>query len=735
MASTLDRLAIDTIRTLSMDAVQKANSGHPGAPMGAAPMAFVLWTRFLRHAPTHPDWPDRDRFVLSAGHASMLLYSLLHLTGYGLGLEELQQFRQWGSRTPGHPEHGLTPGVEATTGPLGQGFANAVGMAIAERRLAHEFNRPGHELIDHWTYVIASDGDLQEGVASEAASLAGHLRLGKLVVLYDDNHIQLDGPTDMAWSEDAPKRFAAYGWDVARVEDGNDLASIERAIAGARTNDKPSLIAVRTHIGFGSPNKQDSQKAHGSPLGEDEVRLTKEGYGWDPDQHFLVPPEVAESMGRAVDEGEERYGAWEQRLEDYAAAFPEEARELRRRLAGELRGDAFDGLKTYPVGEELATRQASQQAIQALAGPAPELFGGSADLSESNLTVVKDAGDFGPDDPGRNLWFGVREHAMGGAVNGIAYHGGFIPYAGTFLNFSDYMRGSVRLASIAGLHVIYVWTHDSVGLGEDGPTHQPIEHYAALRAMPNLWFMRPGDANEAAAAWRVAVERRGGPVALALTRQKLPTLAGTPELGREGVRRGGYVLRRAKGEGNGAGDDAPAAAGGAPDLLLIATGSELQLAFAAAERLEADGIAARVVSLPCWELFERQDQAYRDEVIPPGVRRRVTIEAGATTGWERYAGDEGATIGIDHFGASAPAGTIFEKLGFTADRVADVARRVVRDGLRGRIPTLDAGHQPAGLADIAGHGAAAAVGGGDHPTLGGGEAGVDRTSGSDPGHS
>jgi transketolase len=715
MAPTLDRLAIDTIRTLSMDAVQKANSGHPGAPMGAAPMAYVLWTRFLRHAPTRPDWPDRDRFVLSAGHASMLLYSLLHLTGYGLGLEELQQFRQWGSRTPGHPERGLTPGVEATTGPLGQGFANAVGMAIAERRLAHEFNRPGHDVIDHWTYVIASDGDLQEGIASEAASLAGHLRLGKLVVLYDDNHIQLDGPTDMAWSEDAPKRFAAYGWDVARVEDGNNLASLERAIEGARTNDKPSLIAVRTHIGFGSPNKQDTQKAHGSPLGEDEVRLTKQGYGWDPDQHFLVPPEVADAMHRAVDEGDERVGAWERRLEDYAAAFPDEARELRRRLAGQLRDDAVNDLKTYPVGEELATRQASQQAIQALAGPVPELFGGSADLSESNLTLVKDAGDFGPDDAGRNLWFGVREHAMGGAVNGIAYHGGFIPYAGTFLNFSDYMRGSVRLAALAGLHVVYVWTHDSVGLGEDGPTHQPIEHYAALRAMPNLWFMRPGDGNEAAAAWRVAVERRGGPVALALTRQKLPTLAGTPELAREGVRRGGYILR----------------AGGDPlELILIATGSELQLAMAAAELLEADGVDARVVSLPCWEAFDAQSPAYRDEVLPPSVRKRVTIEAGATTGWERYAGDEGAIIGIDHFGASAPAGTIFEKLGFTADRVADVARRVVREGLRGRVATLDPGHQPAGLGLDRGGGD-----GGDHPSLDQGESGVDRTGASDPGHS
>ena len=727
MAPTPERLAIDTIRTLSMDAVQKANSGHPGAPMGAAPMGFVLWTRFLRHAPSHPDWPDRDRFVLSAGHASMLLYSLLHLTGYGLELEDLQQFRQWGSRTPGHPEWGLTPGVEATTGPLGQGFANAVGMAIAERRLAHEFNRPGHAIVDHWTYVIASDGDLQEGIASEAASLAGHLHLGKLVVLYDDNHIQLDGPTDMAWSEDAVKRFEAYRWGTSRVADGNDLDAIEGAIEAARADDRPSLIAIRTHIGFGAPNKQDTQKAHGSPLGEDEVRLAKEAYGWDPDAHFLVPPEVLEHMRRAIDAGQERVDAWERRLAAYGKEFPELAVELRRRLAGTLREDAFAGLRSYPVGEELATRQASQAAIQALAGPVPELFGGAADLSESNLTLVKDGGDFSAAEAARNLWFGVREHAMGGAVNGIAYHGGFIPYAGTFLNFSDYMRGSVRLAALAGQHVIYVWTHDSVGLGEDGPTHEPIEHYAALRAMPNLWFVRPGDANEATAAWKLAVERRGGPVALALTRQKLPTMAGTPEFAREGVARGGYVLRRAKGEGGGAGDDQ------APDVLLIATGSELQLAFAAAEALEADDIAARVVSLPCWELFEAQEQAYRDSVLPPAVRKRVTVEAGASLGWERYAGDEGAIVGIDHFGASAPAGTIFAKLGFTAERVADVARGVVRDGLRGRIPTLDPGHQPAGL------GLGSPVGhdgnGGAHPSLGRGDAGVDRTSGEDPGHS
>jgi len=663
--------------------------------MGAAPMAYALWSRFLRHAPTHPDWADRDRFVLSAGHASMLLYALLHLTGYDVSIDDLKQFRQWRSRTPGHPEYGVTSGVEATTGPLGQGLTNAVGMAIAERRLAREFNQPGHEIVDHWTYVIASDGDLQEGIASEAASLAGHLRLGKLVVLYDDNHIQLDGPTDMAWSEDVLQRFDAYGWDTSRVEDGNDVELIAAAIAAARADDRPSLIAVRTHIGFGSPNKQDTQKAHGSPLGPDEVRLTKLAYGWDPDAQFLVPDDVRAAMGAAVATGEERYRDWEAAYYRYNDAYPDLARDLRRRTLGlGLRDDWDAGLKTYAVGEDFATRQASQAAIQALAGPVPELFGGSADLSESNLTLVKDADPFEAGEAGRNLWFGVREHAMGGIANGLAYHGGFIPYAGTFLNFSDYMRGSVRLAALAGLHVVYVWTHDSVGLGEDGPTHQPVEHYAALRAMPNLWFVRPGDANETSAAWALAVSRQGGPVALALTRQKLPTLAGTAELARDGVARGGYVLRPAAGEG---GD-------GTPDLILIATGSELQLAFAAAVALEADAIRARVVSLPCWEAFDAQDAAYRESVLPAAVRRRVTIEAGATLGWERYAGDEGAILGIDHFGASAPAGTIFEHFGLTTERVVDVARRVVRDGLRGRVPTLDPGHQPAGLGLGARHG-------------------------------
>ena len=704
VATDLDQLAIDTIRTLSIDAVQKANSGHPGAPMGAAPMAYVLWTRFLRHAPTHPDWPDRDRFVLSAGHASMLLYSLLFLTGYEVSLEDLESFRQWGSITPGHPEYGLTPGVEATTGPLGQGFANAVGMAIAERRLAYEFNRPGHEIVDHRTYVIASDGDLQEGIASEAASLAGHLRLGKLVVLYDDNGIQLDGPTAMAFSENVPERFDAYGWHTQRVGDGNDLVAIEAAIEAALADDRPSLIAVRTHIGYGSPNKHDSQKAHGSPLGPDEVRLTKEAYGWDPDKSFYVPDAARDRFREAVAAGDALVEDWEKRYDAYRDADAGAATEFRRRTKRLGLPDGWDAdLPTYETGTEIATRNASQDAIQALAAHLPELFGGAADLSESNLTDIKGESNFSATEPGRNLRFGVREHGMGGISNGIAYHAGFLPYCATFLTFSDYMRGSVRLAALSGLHVTYVWTHDSVGLGEDGPTHQPVEHYAALRAIPNLDFVRPGDANETAAAWAHAAGRTDGPVALALTRQKLPTLADPDRLAREGVARGGYILREAS--------------DGKPQLILIATGSELQLAFAAAETLEGEGIASRVVSLPCWERFDAQDQAYRDDVLPPTVRKRVSVEVGVSLGWERWVGDEGAIIGLDHYGASAPAGTIFEKFGFTADRVTDVARRVVRDGLRGRIPTVDGGHF------------------GKHPTIGSGEAGVGRSGTSDPGHS
>ena len=680
VAGTLDQLAIDTIRTLSMDAVQKANSGHPGAPMGMAPMAYTLWTRFMRHAPNDPSWPNRDRFLLSDGHASMLLYSLLYLTGYGLTIEDLQSFRQWGSLTPGHPEHGHTKGVEATTGPLGQGFANGVGMAIAQRRLAAEFNKPGHNLIDHFVYVICSDGDLQEGITAEAASLAGHQKLGKLVYLYDDNHIQLDGPTAMAFSDRTLERFDSYGWHTARVEDGNDVVAIGAAIEAARRDERPSLIAVRTHIGYGAPTKHDSQKAHGSPLGEEEVRGAKQFYGWDPDKHFYVPDEALALYREAVPAGEKLVAEWNEALARYAADYPAEAAELKRRLACKLPEGWQAGLKTYPVGDGPATRKASQEAINALAGPLPELFGGAADLSESNLTDIEGGGMLESDQPGgRNIRFGVREHAMGAIANGIALYGAFIPYCGTFLTFSDYMRGAVRLAALSRLRVVYVWTHDSIGLGEDGPTHQPVEHVAALRAMPNLTVFRPGDANETAAAWVCAVESSVGPTALMLSRQKLPVLPGTPEKARVGVARGGYVLRDASG------------AAATPDLILIGTGSELQLAMAAAETLEKEGIRTRVVSLPSWERFEAQDRAYRESVLPPATRKRVTIEALSPFGWERYAGDEGAIVGIDRFGASAPAEEIFKAFGITAERLVEIGRKVVRDGLRGRMVATDPG--------------------------------------------
>ena len=660
-AEKIDQLAIDTIRTLSMDAVQKANSGHPGAPMGMAPMAYTLWTRFLRHSPTKPGWPNRDRFVLSAGHASMLLYSLLYLTGYGLTLEDLQSFRRWASLTPGHPEHGMTAGVEATTGPLGQGFANAVGMAIAQRRLATEFNRPGHELIDHYIYAICSDGDIQEGISAEAASLAGHLRLGKLVFLYDDNHIQLDGPTAMAFTEDVLGRFDAYGWHTQRVEDGNDLTAIHGAIAAARADDRPSLIAVRTHIGYGAPTKHDSQKSHGSALGEDEVRGAKEFYGWDPDRHFYVPDAALRLYREAIPAGEKLVAEWQEELARYGRDYPAEAAELDRRWRSRLAAGWADGLKTYAVGDQVPTRKAGSEAINALAGTMPELFGGSADLSESNRTDVAGGGLF---------------------ANGIALYGGFIPYAATFLVFSDYMRGAVRLAAITRLRVIYVWTHDSVAVGEDGPTHEPVEQVAALRAIPNMDVIRPGDANETAAAWCCAVERNDGPTALILSRQKMPVLAGTAEKARAGVARGGYVLRHASGDA------------ARPELILIGTGSELQLAAGAAETLEKEGIRTRVISLPSWHRFEAQDEAYRESILPRAVHKRLVVEALSPFGWERYAGDEGAIVGIDHFGASAPVDEIMPHFGFTVERVTEICRKVVRDGLRGRVPTLEHGPEP-----------------------------------------
>ncbi|MFZ9763347.1 MAG: transketolase, partial [Candidatus Limnocylindrus sp.] len=600
MDPRLEQSAITTIRTLAIDTVQAANSGHPGAPMGCAPMAHTIWTRHLRHAPRTPGWFDRDRFILSNGHASALLYSLLHLTGYGLTIDDLKSFRQWGSLTPGHPEYGLTAGVEATTGPLGQGFANGVGMAIAERRLAAEFNRPGHTVVDHRVFGIVSDGDLQEGIASEAASLAGHLKLGKLIYLWDDNLIQLDGPTSTAWSEDVRKRFDAYGWHTSSVADGNDVAAIDAAISAAIRDDRPSLIAVRTVIGFGSPNKAGSQKSHGAPLGPDEVKLTKSAYGANPDANFDVPADVAEFYRSAISNGEALVAAHTKQLLAYATAFPAEAAELQRRMAGELPSGWERTLPTYEIGGDAPTRNVSQSSIKALAAVLPELIGGSADLSESNLTDIHEGGRFTATESGRNISFGVREHAMAAITNGIAYHGGLIPFSATFLTFSDYMRGSLRLAALAGLGSIFVFTHDSIGLGEDGPTHQPVEHYAALRAIPNVRFFRPGDPNEAAHAWGVAIQRRDAPTVLAFTRQKLPVLPGSINGAAAGVKRGAYVVREASAQ---------------VKAILIATGSEVHLAVAAADLLEASGTPTRVVSAPCLELFGDQDAAYRESVL------------------------------------------------------------------------------------------------------------------------
>ncbi len=680
MDPRLEQSAITTIRTLAIDTVQAANSGHPGAPMGCAPMAHTIWTRHLRHAPRTPGWFDRDRFILSNGHASALLYSLLHLTGYGLTIDDLKSFRQWGSLTPGHPEYGLTAGVEATTGPLGQGFANGVGMAIAERRLAAEFNRPGHTVVDHRVFGIVSDGDLQEGIASEAASLAGHLKLGKLIYLWDDNLIQLDGPTSTAWSEDVRKRFDAYGWHTSSVADGNDVAAIDAAISAAIKDDRPSLIAVRTVIGFGSPNKAGSQKSHGAPLGPDEVKLTKSAYGANPDANFDVPADVAEFYRSAISNGEALVAAHTKQLLAYATAFPAEAAELQRRMAGDLPSGWERTLPTYEIGGDAPTRNVSQSSIKALAAVLPELIGGSADLSESNLTDIHEGGRFTATESGRNISFGVREHAMAAITNGIAYHGGLIPFSATFLTFSDYMRGSLRLAALAGLGSIFVFTHDSIGLGEDGPTHQPVEHYAALRAIPNVRFFRPGDPNEAAHAWGVAIQRRDAPTVLAFTRQKLPVLPGSINGAAAGVKRGAYVVREASAQ---------------VKAILIATGSEVHLAVAAADLLEASGTPTRVVSAPCLELFGDQDAAYRESVLPAAVRARVGIEAGVSLGWDRWTGSDGAIIAMDRFGASAPAPKLFAEFGFTPERIAEIARGVIAGTHRGVIPAphLHDGHK------------------------------------------
>ncbi len=664
--TTIDQLCINTIRTLAMDAVQKANSGHPGMPMGMADVAYVLWTRFLKHNPKDPRWPDRDRFVLSAGHGSMLLYSLLYLAGYDLTLEDLMAFRQWGSRTPGHPEYGLTPGVETTTGPLGQGIGNAVGMAIAERFLAATFNRPGFPIVDHFTYAIVSDGDLMEGISHEVASLAGHLGLGKLICLYDDNDISIEGSTDITFTEDVAARFRAYGWHVQKV-DGYDLEGIAAAIRRARRDkSRPSLIICHTHLAYGSPNKQDRASAHGEPLGEEEVRLTKQALGWPPDARFWVPPEVLPVFRRALEAGAAAQSRWQAMFARYAREYPSEAALLEQLWAGQLPDGWEDAIPHFsPTDGPMATRKASGIVLNALAKALPTLIGGSADLAPSNNTLLAGFADFQRESPaGRNLRFGVREHAMGAILNGLALHGGVIPYGGTFLVFSDYMRPTIRLAAMMHLPVVYVWTHDSVWIGEDGPTHQPVEHLAALRAIPNLVVIRPCDANETAEGWRVALRRRNGPTALALTRQNLPILDRSGMAGAENLARGAYILQ-----------DAPE---GSPDLVLIATGSEVHLALAAQEELRARGVRARVVSMPSWELFEEQSSEYRAAVLPPDVPR-MAVEAASPMGWERYVGPNGAVIGIHRFGASAPYKVLMEKFGFTPSVVVERAWKLLAE--------------------------------------------------------
>jgi len=665
MSSTdRDTIAINTLRFLSADAVQQANSGHPGLPMGAASLAYVLWTRHLRFDPGDPAWPGRDRFVLSAGHGSMLLYSLLHLAGFDLPLEEIRRFRQWGSRTPGHPEYGHTPGVETTTGPLGQGFTNGVGMAIAAQHLAARFNRKGFPLFDHRIYAIVSDGDLMEGVASEAASLAGHLRLGRLIYLYDDNRITIDGSTELAFTEDRAARFAAYGWHVSHLADVEDLAAIDRALVEARADPRPSLIVCRTHIGYGLPTRQDTEKAHGEPPGEDELRGAKMRLGWPLEPRFLIPDEARAVFQEAAQRGARARAEWLDLLARYRAAYPAEAADLERRLAGRLPDGLERLLPAFPPDAKgLATRAASGKVLNALAPVATELIGGSADLTVSNQTALQGEAPMSADHPGgRYIHFGVREHAMGASLSGIALHGGLIPYGGTFLVFSDYMRAAIRLAAMMGVRVIYVFSHDSIGLGEDGPTHQPVEHLAALRAIPNLVVLRPADANETAVAWLAALERREGPTALALTRQPVPTLDRARFASADGLRRGAYVLADL--------------GGGAPQVVLMASGSEVELIVAAGELLAAEGSTVRLVSFPSWELFSAQPQAYRDQVLPPGVRARVAVEAGVAQGWERWVGDHGAMVSLERFGASAPYREIYRNLGFTPENIAEVARTV-----------------------------------------------------------
>jgi len=665
ISKDLENRAINTIRFLSADVVQKANSGHPGLPMGAAAMAFTLWTRHLRFNPRNPKWPGRDRFILSGGHGSALLYSLLYLTGYDLPLEQLMNFRQWGSLTPGHPEYGLTPGVEVTTGPLGQGFANGVGMAIAEAHLAAEFNRPGFEVINHTIYGIVTDGDLMEGISSEAASIAGHLGLGKIIYLYDDNHISIDGSTELAFTEDRAARFEAYGWHVQKVPDGNDTSAVDLAITRAKKDPRPSLIACRTHIGYGLPTRQDTAKAHGEPPGQEELDGAKKNLSWPLEPKFYVPEDVLVLFRKAIKQGEKAENLWRKQLRAYLAEYPQLDTELERRLMGELPENWDADLPSFPADPKgMATRAASGKIINALAPRLPELIGGSADLTPSNDTWIKDSKDFQKGTPeGRNFHFGVREHAMGAIVNGMAVHGGVIPYGGTFLIFSDYMRPAVRLSALSNYPSIWVYTHDSIGLGEDGPTHQPVEHLAALRAIPNLVVLRPADANEVTEAWKVAISRRHGPTALILTRQAVPILDRAIYAPADGLHKGAYVLADM-------GDSKP-------ELILMASGSEVSLITEAGVRLTSEGVNVRLVSFPSWELFESQEEAYRNQVLPPEIKTRLAVEAAVSQGWEKWVGDMGASISVDRFGASAPYKVIFENYGLTVDNVIHQANQLL----------------------------------------------------------
>jgi transketolase len=664
-SSTLDQLCINTIRTLSMDAVQKAKSGHPGLPMGAASMAYVLWTRHLKHNPSNPHWRNRDRFVLSPGHGCMMLYSLLYLTGYELTLEDIKNFRQWESKTPGHPESYLTSGVETTTGPLGQGFCNGVGMAIGQKFLATRYNKPNAEIIDYRIYAIVSDGDLMEGVTSEGASLAGHLKLGNLIYLYDDNHISIDGSTDLAFTEDVAKRFEAYHWHVQTVSDGNDLEAIEHAIKAAEEETgRPSLIKIRTHIGFGSPNKQDTAEAHGSPLGDDEIKLTKKNLGWDPEKKFFVPDEVLKHFREAVEIGKKREQLWHTLCERHKKENPDLAAEWERVTNNEYGSDWQKAIPVFgPETGGMATREASGKVLQAISPLLPTMIGGSADLTPSNNTFVRGMENFqSANYGGRYIRYGIREHAMGSILNGLALTDGIIPYSGTFLIFSDYMRPPIRLAAIMGVRPIYVFTHDSIGLGEDGPTHQPVEHFAALRAIHNMTLIRPADSNETSIAWQLAIEHKGGPVALALTRQKVPTIDRSKYASAENLAKGAYTL--AENSKN-------------PQIILIGTGSEVQFVIGAYEQLIKENVPARVVSMPSWEFFEQQSKEYRDSVISPSVKKRLAVEAGSPMGWHKYVGDAGSIIGISRFGASAPYEVIYREFGFTVENVLKKAKEMI----------------------------------------------------------